>query len=170
MLRSKSFVNQVLLVFFSAALLSPVRGEAAANTRPTQLLGLALRSAEGHKLKRSALTEVLYRPGKAERLYLVTKSGTLYAFYVRNAAVIMQWQGHLVPSGSRHALAPSGPLGYYFQRQNKRIANTALGPERIQSVSFLNDLDDPIPITAYKVLKDGTLVAAAAARALGEPE
>ncbi len=86
----KSFVNRVLLFFLSAALLSPARGETAANTRPTQLLGLALRTAEGHKLKRSALSEVLYRPGRVERLYLVTKSGTLYAFYARNAAVTMQ--------------------------------------------------------------------------------
>lgn len=157
MRRNKSFVNQVLLVFLSVALLSAARGETAANTRPTQLLTLALRSMEGHKLKRSALSQVLYRPGKVERLYLVTKSGTLYAFYARNSKVTRQWQAKMVPSASRNALAPSGPLGYYFQRQNKRISNTALGPERIQSGSFLNDLDDPVPITAYKVLKNGAL-------------
>jgi len=165
----KSFVNRVLLVLLAVVLLSPVRGEIASNTRPTQLLGLALRSVEGHKLKRSALTEFLYRPGKVERLYLVTKSGSLYAFSARNSKVTMQWQGHLAPSASRHALAPSGPLGYYFQRQNKRIANTSLGPERSQPASFLNDLDDPVPITPYKVRKDGALMAMPT-RALGEPE
>ena len=157
--RCKSFVNQVLLVFFSAALLSAAHAEIAANTRPTQLLGLALRSTEGHKLTSSSLSEVLYRPGKVERLYLVTNSGNLYAFYARNSKVALQWQAHLVPSASRHALTPSGPLGYYFQQQNKRIPNIASGPKRIQSRSFLNDLDDPVPITAYKILKNGTLAA-----------
>lgn len=151
MRQSKSFVDQMVFVFLFAAFLGAARGETATNTRPTHLLGLALRSVGGHKLKRSVLSEVLYRPGKVERLYLVTKSGSLYSFYVRNSKATMQWQASLVSSGSRNALAPSGPLGYYFQRQNKRISNTALGSERSRSVSFLNDLDDPVPITAYKM-------------------
>lgn len=83
----------------------------------------------------------------------------------------MQWQTSLVSSDSQNALTPSGPLGYHFQRQNERISNTALGLKHSRPVSFLNDLDNPVPITAYKVLADGPLgiLATAAARASNTP-
>lgn len=151
--RGAALVLSLLIVGASSA-----QGETSATGRASHLFVLALHSANGPKLKLAAISEVLYRLGKGEKVNLVTKHGLLLSFYIRNSKAFMLGQAKLKPSNSHSGFPPTGPLGDYFERRGQRISNTITGPKNTNLGFFIGDLDDPDPIMAYKVLPDGALL------------
>lgn len=135
----------------------PSQTEPAVKDRVRQLIELTVNSHDAHKLMltRSQIREVLYRRNHSEQLFLITRSGTLYSFYVIDSKPSWQWRNKLVSPRVPTDWPPAGALECYLARQNKQEAAESEVSWEFSPV--LQDTENRALLTAFKVRADGSL-------------
>lgn len=143
------------------------RESAAADTRAAVLFARVLHSEEGAGLKPATVIYVIpdVRPDKrlpTDKLFLITRAGMFYSFWLIPTRADLSWQAKLVPLSDEAALHPYGTLGFLLMKRGKGVPNSVSGGKHALGGAFLLDTDNRQPIMIYhpakgKLVRDGEL-------------